>query len=255
MELTTEDGTVVSKPSTQQLQAALAKLGLPGNGFAILATASQHYLQVAGSRADGYVAEYRDGSERSHHSSKETNLSHQQMVDLMSAYLNGGPWKALTGWQHGFAKEGPTGRPSKGHRAIVMLFFAIGGISLGASAYFAYTTHRFLQRAVEVPGKVTKMVRRGDQTYAPIVEYVDLTGQRRVLHSSFSSNPPSFYEGESVKVVYDPADSNFPLGARIRSFGQLWGATLFTLVFGAVFGGIAGAHWLVVFRRKSVGDG
>src|ERR1044071_7704135 len=167
MELTTEDGTVVSKPSTQQLQAALAKLGLPGNGFAILATASQRYLQVAGSRADGYVAEYRDGSEKSHHSSKETNLSHQQMVDLMSAYLSGGPWKTLTVWQQGFATAAPTRRPSTGHKAIVMLFFAIGGISLGASAYFAYSTHQFLQRAVEVPGKVTKMVPRGDQTYAP----------------------------------------------------------------------------------------
>jgi hypothetical protein len=253
MKLTTEDGTSIVEPSELELQATLARLGLPGNGFAIVASAPENYVQVAGSRADGYVVEYREGSENSHHTSEQSNIGHQQMSELLSAYIGGRTWKGMISWH----QERVTSRASKpanrqtsvGYKATIILFFSIGATSLATGGYLLYATHHFLARAVEVPGKVTKMVQRGN-TYAPVVAYVDLGGSPRVLHTSQSSSPPSFYEGENVQVVYDPADPKFPLNAKIRTFGELWGTALFALLFGGMFGGIALAVWLVLIGGK-----
>jgi hypothetical protein len=249
MELTTENGTTIREPSSSDLRSVLGRLGLPGNGFAILATSPQHYIQVAGSKADGYVVEYREGSEETHHSSTITDLPHQRMVDLLAAYLGGGSWKSMIQWQSGVRTKGSTTRSATGHKALVILFFVIGAISFASAAYLFYSTHQFLAQAVEVPGKVVRLVKNGG-TYAPVVEYIDLQGQRRTLHSNQSSSPPAFFQGEEVKVLYDPGDSEFPLTAKISTFGQLWGTSLFAFVFGAGFGGVALAHWLVLFRRR-----
>jgi hypothetical protein len=249
MNLTTEDGTTIREPSSDDLQSALGRLGLPGNGFAILGTSPEHYIQVAGSKAGGYVVEYREGCESTHHSSKVSDLPHGQMVDLLTAYLRGGSWKPMLQWQSGFHTQQSARRPSTLHKTAVILFFAIGAMSLALSAYFFYATQQFLARAVEVPGQVVKLVGRGT-TYAPVVDYVDLHGQKRTLYSNQGSSPPSFFQGQEVTVLYDPEDPEFPLTAKVSSFGQLWGASLFALVFGAAFAGIALAHWLLLFRRR-----
>lgn len=248
MELTTENGTNIRDPSEEDLRSTLGKLGLPGNGFAILAASAQHYIQVAGSKVDGYVVEYREGSERTHHSSAD-DLPHQRMVDLLAAYLSGGTWKSMVTWKSSIRTTRPARRPTDGHKAVLILLFLVGLVSLASSAYFAYTTQQFLARAVEVPGLVVRLVQRGS-TYAPVVEYVDLQGHRRTLHSNLSSSPPSFFQGEEVKVVYDPTDPSFPLSAKISSFWQVWWTPLFALIFGAGFTGIPLAQWLILFRRR-----
>jgi len=249
VKLTTEDGTVVLDPSSSGLQETLSRLGLPGNGYAVLESAESHYIQVTGSRADGYVAEYREGSEQTHHSSAVSNLTHQQMIDLLDSYRSGGSWKSSIDWRRGFARGPARARASRGHKAVVMLFACIGVVSIASSGYLGFTTRQFLQHAVEVPGKVVRLARSGN-TYAPVVDYVDLAGHPRTLFSTSGSRPPSFFEGESVTVLYDPEDPAFPLGAKIKTFLQLWGATLFALIFGTAFSGIALLHWMFVFRKR-----
>lgn len=249
MKLTTEDGTVVLDPSSSELQDALDRLGLRGNGYAVLEASEDHYLQVTGSRADGYLAEYREGSERTHHSSTTGDLTHQQMIDLLEAYRAGGSWKSSITWRAGFNDGRARWSPARAHKALVILFAFIGVVCVAGGAYLGVTLHQFLQRAVSVPGKVVRLSQSG-RTYAPVVDYVDLAGHARTLVSATGSRPPAFFEGEPVTVLYDPADPAFPLGAKIGSFGQLWGATLFLLIFGAAFGGIALLHGLLVFRKR-----
>ncbi len=248
VKLTTEDGTLISNPDASDLQAALDRLGLKGNGYATLETSEENYIQVAGSRADGYIAEYREGSEQTHHSSAAGSLAHPQMIELLEAYRGGGSWKSMISWRLGFSTAPSRKGSGRGHKALLMLFFFVAAVSLASSAYFGSTTHRFVQRAVRVPGKVVRLS-HVTRTYAPIVEYVDLTGQPRTLFSTTGSRPPSFFKGEVVTVLYDPEDPEFPLGAKIDTFEQLWGGTLFGVIFGTAFGGIALAHWMLIFRR------
>lgn len=250
MNLTTEDGTAIRDPTADELHAALDRLGLRGNGYAILEDSEQQYLQVAGSRADGYVAEYREGSEETHHSSAVSNLTHQQVLELLEAYRNGGSWKSMISWRRGMG-AGSAGKSSTkagtAQRTLLVLFFLIGAVSLGAAAYTAITTRQFLQHAVSVPGKV---VRLSAWSYAPTVEYVDLTGHSRTLVSTSGTRPPSFFKGESVRVLYDPADPQFPLSAKIASFHQLWGGVIFGLIFCVAFWGAALVYWILALRPR-----
>lgn len=253
MQLTTEDGTEQVEPGTSQLSAALSRLGLPGNGFAILGKGAQYYIQTTGSRADGYIVEYRNGSEQEHYTSVRSDISQKEMVAVFEAYRIGENWRSSIEWSNNFHKKNNRRSNKKsnsnGITWLLSLFFAIGAISISIGIYQTIKRQQFLQRTVEVPGTVVKMVQRGN-TYAPIVEYMDQEGRAHTLHTSLSSNPPSFYEGESVVVVYDPSDVAFPLNAKIRTFGELWGGVLFAFVFGCFFVGISSACW-VIFRRRT----
>lgn len=257
MELTTEDGATVQDPRANDLQTALTRLGPPDNGFAVLATSPQNYIQVAGSKADGYLVEYREGSERTHQASMADDLPYQQVFDLLTAYASGGSWKSMVSWQSEVGVKRPATRPSRkrarkptrGEKIFFALFFAIGATSLTFGAYHTFRTHQFLARAVEVPGKVERLVWNGDG-YEPVVNYMDVEGRRLTFRPDSGNSPPSFYEGQGVKVVYDPADPEFPPKARIATFTQLWGLPVFAFVFGAGFSGVALACWVALSRRR-----
>jgi hypothetical protein len=253
MRLTTEDGGDLVEPSASQLDVALSRLGQPGNGFAILGKTEQCYIQTSGSRADGYTIEYRNGNDREHYSSVRSDIPHIEMVAAFQAYRVGGNWRSLIEWSNGQFKKrhrsSARKRDSIAERWLLALFFAIGTISISIGIYRAFNTQQFLRRAIEVPGTVVRMVQRGD-TYAPIVEYKDREGHVRTLHTSQSSSPPSFFAGEGVVVVYDPSDANFPLNAKIRSFGELWGGVLFASAFGCFFVGIPSAIWVILRRQR-----
>jgi hypothetical protein len=72
-------------------------------------------------------------------------------------------------------------------------------------------------------------------------------GTDHVIHSSTSSSPPGFTVGKHVLIVLMPSD---PDGAKIDSFGQIWGLALgFGITsFVTPFVGLYGC--LVVLRRK-----
>jgi len=109
MNLQTENGTSLAQPSAAQLADALDALGTRDNGFAILESADEHYLQTTGKRESGYVVEYREGSEQSHHQSVRTDIPHAQMVRVFQAYLAGEPWKQQLEWAAGFGPDATSG--------------------------------------------------------------------------------------------------------------------------------------------------
>jgi hypothetical protein len=252
MKLTTEDGTTVRKPDSGQLKTALDRLGLPGNGFAILDAGRQRYIQVAGSRADGYIVEFREGSEDRHYASAVTDMPHAQMVALLDAYLNGAGWKGMVEWRKGFGGQRalrPSSRsPAKPSKMFLGLFFGIGAVALALSGYLAFDRHQFLQRALQVNGKVVRLT--GRDTYHAVVEYVDHLGQRHTLESTVGSHPAAYYEGEQVQVAYDPEDPAYVHTARIVGFQELWFPSVMALIFGVAFTGIPSAQWLLTRRRR-----
>ena len=255
MKLSTEDGVEIDSPGAEQLAGALARLGLPGNGYAILERSELHYIQTSGSRADGYVVEYREGDEATHRGSKRSDIAHAEMVKVFQAYRRGGDvWKRELEWQPGFARGGSRQRRALdgGSRWMLGLFFLIGCIAISIAGYLAVDTQRFLQRATEVPGTVVRMVRR-DSTSAAVVDYRDHSGEPHTLESVWSSSPPAFATGQRVTVLYDPQAADVALHARIRSFGELWGGALFASVFGAMFAGIPALIWITTRGRARRG--
>lgn len=251
MRLTTEDGTELINPDAEQQTHALSRLGLPGNGFAILGSADQVYIQTSGSRANGYIIEYRDGDETKHFTSRRTDIPHEEMLAIFEAYRTGGAWKALVDWKKEFARS-RTGAATKAGESKLYLFavgilFTIGVLALAASVYFALETRQFLERAIETQGTVVEIVKRvstgnGRVSYVPIVEYKDHKARTQTVLRVDGTSPPAYYVGEGVVVIYDPTDVDYPRNARLRTFGEIWGDAVWTLLMGIGFAGISGAH-------------
>ncbi|WP_125722859.1 DUF3592 domain-containing protein [Flavobacterium ustbae] len=119
---------------------------------------------------------------------------------------------------------------------IIKYVFLIIGLALLAGAFYFYQSKQaFLNRAVKVQGTVTALIpSRSDNstTYKPVVSYTTKEGKQIEFTSSVSSNPPSYHEGESVEIFYDPAD---PYDADINGFASLWLAPLILGILGTVF--------------------
>lgn len=260
MRLTTEDGTELINPDAEQLTLALSRLGLRGNGFAILGSADQAYIQASGSRANTYIIEYRDGDETKHFTSRRTDISHREMLALFEAYRTGDDWKERIGWKKEFARSSRRVATKSGESTLYLFavgfLFTIGVLALAASIYFAFETKQLLQRAIETPGTVVEIVKRvstgnGRVSYAPIVEYKDHKGRTQKVLRASGASPPAYYVGEGVVVIYDPSDVDYPRNARIRTFGEVWGDAVWTLLMGIGFAGISGAHlWYFWPRLK-----
>lgn len=124
-------------------------------------------------------------------------------------------------------------------------FTVIGFGFLLAGAYFQQRAADLVDVAEEAPGVVVSLERSGSGTYSPIVNWTDHTGTKRTLYSAGSSNPPRFFEGEQVIVLYDPADPKYPVNARIKSTFEVWGAALFLFAFGGFWLFVTFVSWYV----------
>lgn len=124
-------------------------------------------------------------------------------------------------------------------------FIAIGLGLLLAAAYFKERADDLVDVAHEAPGVVVAVERRGNGTFSPVVEWTDHTGTKRKLYSAVSTQPPRFFEGEQVSVLYDPADPKYPVNARIKSTLELWGAAIFFFVFGCFWLFVTIVSWYV----------
>lgn len=251
MKLIEEDRTELVKPSREQLTAAVSRLAMRITGYLILKRAPHHYLQVASSKTGGFDAEYRAGKHHRYHFVAPRPISPQDLVALLEAYRDDGAWKSLMDWQPSDAAARKTPlRLAPADNLVSGILLVVGVGAMGASGYLAASTYHFIARAVEVPGVVIQMVPRGQKT-APVVEYADSHGKLRKLESPQASSPPSYFRGERVKVLYDPADA---ANARIKTFAQLWGVPLVLFVLGLAFGGIAAAWWVLFHRRRRLVD-
>lgn len=132
------------------------------------------------------------------------------------------------------------------HYSTIAKFFIFVGVCLILGGAYSYeSTSGLVERAISVDGVVTALERTDSGTFRPVVSFVDHTGVERSLYSSASTNPPSFFEGERVTVVYDPQDPRYPVNARIDSTMTMWGLAIFLVGFGAFFILVALASWYI----------
>ncbi len=120
-------------------------------------------------------------------------------------------------------------------------FSALGIVLLTVALYLVHSTQTFLEEASTANGTVIELVRKkssDSNTYAPVVRFVTDTGESIEFTSDTSSNPPSYSEGESVRVLYRPAA---PHAARIDGFFSLWLGPIIAGGLGAIFVLIGGA--------------
>ena len=118
---------------------------------------------------------------------------------------------------------------------IKYVFITIGALMLAGAFYFYQDRQAFLKKAETVQGTVVELIsKRSDNstTYAPVVSFTTKAGNKIEFTSSVSSNPPSYSEGESVEVLYDPAE---PKDASINGFASLWIGPLIFGILGTVF--------------------
>ncbi|MFH6968050.1 DUF3592 domain-containing protein [Flavobacterium sp. FlaQc-28] len=118
---------------------------------------------------------------------------------------------------------------------IKYVFLTIGALMLAGAFYFYQDRQTFLKKAETVQGTVVELIsKRSDNstTYAPLVSFTTKAGNKIEFTSAVSSNPPSYSEGESVEVLYDPAD---PKDASIKGFASLWIGPLIFGILGTVF--------------------
>lgn len=86
--------------SDRQIEASIQSLTGDGDSFAILARSDQVYIQTSGDPQNGFVLEYRDGSEEEHYSCSNFNLTAEQIIRAFQSYLaNDNKWKSDLEWQ------------------------------------------------------------------------------------------------------------------------------------------------------------
>lgn len=120
--------------------------------------------------------------------------------------------------------------------SILKYVFTAIGLGLLVGTFFSYkSTQDFLGSALATEGTVIELVRSRSSdsvTYKPVVRFMTRDGSLIEFMSSSGSNPPSYYEGERVEVLYQEFS---PQQAKINGFFSLWGLSLILGILGAVF--------------------
>jgi TIR domain/Protein of unknown function (DUF3592) len=136
----------------------------------------------------------------------------------------------------------------------------LGVIFVIVALGFVISQARFLARARKADAHVVAFLRepmhtgsgeaeidRGeDYVYRPQLEYTTPAGQTARITLSTATNPPGYYIGEPVPILFDPKD---PADGIPDTF---WGRWLFAIVFGGVgvVACVAGAILLAVLSRR-----
>ena len=100
MELIVNGDKQAGLVSDRQIERSIRSLTGKGDSFAILARADQDYIQTSGDSRNGFVLEYREGSEEKHFSCSSTELSVEQVISAFQSYLAADDkWKSELEWQ------------------------------------------------------------------------------------------------------------------------------------------------------------
>jgi hypothetical protein len=118
--------------------------------------------------------------------------------------------------------------------------FLIVGVGLLLGFFFVFSrTRRFLASAqearAEVIGIKESIGSSRDRVYYPVLRYRTQQGATKEVVSSVGSNPPRYKEGDSVVVLYDPAQ---PGDVRIHSFFNVWIGPLVLGLLGVIMTGV-----------------
>ena len=100
----------------------------------------------------------------------------------------------------------------------------IGLLLLLAAVWSVWSTKTWIARTVEVEGEVIELVRVRDSDdkgylFSPVVRFERADGRTHEFQSGLRTNPPAYYAGQAVTVVYDP---RAPESAVIRGALSLW---------------------------------
>lgn len=136
-------------------------------------------------------------------------------------------------------------KASKTERTLTIVFSSITAVLFIIITITAVNTFNFLDKAISVKGRVVDLDTRyssnsssssrttNSPTYAPVVAFVTVDGEKIVFTSSTSSNPPLYRVGESIKLLYLKES---PRNAVIDGFFSLWGFLFIVGIIGLAFG-------------------
>ena len=123
---------------------------------------------------------------------------------------------------------------TQNERLALTITYTTGFILLGIGILSYFSTKNFLEKAISVDGVVINN-RENNTIMRPVVKYTDHTGVERLHHSTVSSDPPRFFIGEKVNILYDPHDPKYPVNAKIDSVFNIWGTAIFLSGLGSFF--------------------
>ena len=112
-----------------------------------------------------------------------------------------------------------------------LIFGLVGIVLIAVAVSFYFHTQNFIGDSLLTDGTVIDLVYDDDTAY-PKVRFQTQAGEEIEFTSNAGSSPPSFHEGELVKIHYN---SENPYDARIGSFFSLWGISIIFGVLGLVF--------------------
>jgi hypothetical protein len=117
------------------------------------------------------------------------------------------------------------------------LIFLVAGAGLLVGCFFATArTRRFLANAREAQAEVVALQQRlgtgQERSYYPVLRYRTQEGSTQEVVSNVGSNPPRYKEGDSVAVLYDPAQ---PDNVRIHTAFNVWAFPLMLGGIGVIF--------------------
>ncbi len=239
--------------STEELRQALEVFGKGNSSFAVLGRQSQHYIQTA-RIGQGFVVEFRNGSEDQHYSSKRTNLSQQEMTAVFLAYYEGREnWPTLLQWEpplRSLRPRTPPRRQKLTTRRNAAIVLVAGILSLFGAQIQRLQTEDLERHLGETTGvvltaKTTGVRNRGN--WLDVKVRYTVNGKALVFDDRLSG--VTYRPDDIVSVIYDARD---PAGtSQVGTAGDIWRGYYFLLVMSVGFGLVAGA--LFVGSKKAEG--
>jgi hypothetical protein len=98
------------------------------------------------------------------------------------------------------------------------ILLTVGLLLVVVSLVLAFNEYRFISHGTVADGTVVENVRQG-RGYSPRIGFRTNEGKEAFLTPSYSSNPPFYSKGDTVKVVYRGQGE----GARILTFASRFG--------------------------------
>jgi hypothetical protein len=141
------------------------------------------------------------------------------------------------------------------------VFVLAGALLIGLGVREFVTTQRFLAKASTADGVVVRVdkvvdyqwVGSGDErtyekvtAYYPVVRFVTASGQVVQYTDDVGEDPPAYRVGDSVRVLYDPAN---PQKARLDTWSSRWLDATITTSMGIFFILVVGVF--VMLTRES----
>jgi hypothetical protein len=120
------------------------------------------------------------------------------------------------------------------------ILLTVGLLLVFASAALAFNEYWFISHGTVADGTVVENVRQG-RGYAPRISFRTYEGKESFLTPAYSSNPPIYDKGDTVKVVYRGQGESARILTFASRFGAAWpifcaGLALVIVAFGFKYG-------------------